>query len=250
VLPSFSLIQWCVAVLAAVGIGVSKAGLPGISMGPVVIFALLFGARDSTGVVLPMLIMGDLFAVTAFRRLARWDYVRRVLPPACLGVVAGAAFMAHVTSNAAFGPVIGGVILLLACLQGVRMLRPAWFGDAPHSHVFAWAIGLAAGATTMLANASGPIMAVYLMAVALPKWEFVGTTAWFFVFINLFKLPFSFGLGLIHGHTLLFNLVLAPAVGAGLLAGRWLVTHVSQKTFDGLILVLIVLAALRLVGVL
>ncbi len=92
-------------------------------------------------------------------------------------------------------------------------------------------------------------MALYFMAVALPKWEFVGTTAWFFLVINLFKVPFSLGLGLIHGHTLLFNLVLAPAVGMGLLAGRWLVTRVSQRTFDGLILALIVLAALRLAGV-
>ncbi len=110
-LPAFSTLQWCAAVLAGLGIGISKAGLPGISMGPVVVFALLFGARDSTGVVLPMLIMGDLFAVTAFRRMARWDHVRRMLPPACVGIIAGALFMAHVTSNAAFGPIVGWIIL-------------------------------------------------------------------------------------------------------------------------------------------
>ena len=88
-LPDLTPLQWLLAGLGAIGVGLSKAGLAGVGLLHVVIFAFLFGARDSTGVVLPMLLAGDVTAVTAFHQHARWDYIRRMLPPACLGVIAG-----------------------------------------------------------------------------------------------------------------------------------------------------------------
>jgi uncharacterized membrane protein YfcA len=132
-------------------------------------------------------------------------------------------------------------------LQAARMQRPEWFGNVPHTRGFAWSIGLAAGATTMLANAAGPVFALYCLAVMMPKFELVGTTAWFFFIVNLFKVPFSFGLGLIHGHTLLFNLVLAPAVVAGVLGGRSIITRLPQQLFERLLLAFAAMAALRLI---
>ena len=110
-------------------------------------------------------------------------------------------------------------------------------------------MGIMAGVTTMLANAAGPVMALYFLAIALPKLEFVGTSAWFFLAINLFKVPFSVGLGLIHSQTLLFNAVLVPAIVIGLLSGRWLVTRIPQKLFDALLLTFVGIAALRMIGV-
>jgi len=101
----------------------------------------------------------------------------------------------------------------------------------------------------MLANAAGPIMALYFLAVALPKLEFVGTSAWFFFILNVFKVPFSAGLGLIHKDTLLLNAVLVPVIVIGLFAGRWLIRRVSQRLFDGLLLAFAALAALRLLGI-
>jgi uncharacterized protein len=247
-MPDLTLSQWLLAILAAMGIGIGKAGFAGVSMFHVIVFAFLFGARDSTGVVLPMLIIGDICAVTAFRQHARWDFVRRMLPPACLGVVIGWAAM-HRLSDAAFKPLIGGIILCLAVMQFARMQRPHWFSHVPHATWFAWTMGLLAGVTTMLANAAGPIMALYFLAVALPKMEFVGTSAWFFLVLNSFKIPFSAQLGLIHSNTLLLNAALAPAIVVGLVAGRWLVLRVSQKLFDGLLLAFAAAAALRMVGV-
>jgi uncharacterized membrane protein YfcA len=246
-MPELSLSQWLLAILAALGIGVGKAGFAGVSMFHVIIFAFLFGARDSTGVVLPMLIVGDVCAVVAFRQHARWDFVRRMLPPAGLGVVLGWAAM-HRLSDAAFKPLIGAIILTLCVMQLARMQRPQWFASVPHTAWFAWAMGLLAGLTTMLANAAGPIMALYFLAVALPKLEFVGTSAWFFLVLNLFKVPFSAQLGLIHGGTLLLNAALIPAIVAGLVAGRWLVLRVSQRVFDGLLLAFVAAAALRMLG--
>jgi hypothetical protein len=246
-LPHLTPTEWLLAIIGAAGLGVGKAGLAGMSLVHVLIFAFLFGARDSTGIVLPMLLVGDVCAVSVFHRHARWDYVRRMLPPACVGVIAGAWFMRGL-DDAAFKPIIGWIILALTLIQAVRLQRPDWFGNIPHERWFAWSIGLIAGATTMLANAAGPIIALYCLAVALPKLEFVGTSAWFFFIINAFKVPFSFGLGLIHGQTLLLNALLAPAIVAGVMGGRSIVQHLPQRLFDRLLLAFAAIAALRLVG--
>jgi hypothetical protein len=246
---AFTPSQWLLAALGAFGIGLAKSGFSGVGLIPVIIFAFLFDARDSTGVVLPMLIVGDSLAVLAFRQHARWEYIRRMLPPAIAGVVVGWLLM-HRLPGAAYKPLIGWIILGLTALQLWRMARPAAFEHVPHTLGFTWAMGLLAGGTTMLINGAGPIMALYFLAVALPKLELVGTGAWYFLIVNSLKVPFSAQLGLIHADTLRFNAVLAPAVAAGLFAGRWLVHRVPQRLFDTLLLLFVVVAALRLIGVL
>ena len=239
--------EWILAAVGALGVGVGKAGLSGVGMFHVLIFAFLFGARASTGVVLPLLLVGDVAAVRTFHPHARWDYVRRMLPPACFGVVLAAWFM-RALDERLYRTVIGWITLSLSILQVVRMYRPAWLGAVPHARWFAWTMGILAGAATMLANAAGPVFAIYLIAVGLPKMEFVATSAWFFFIINLFKLPFSIALGLIHGQTLLLNLILSPAVLAGVLAGRWLLERIPQRLFEQMLLAFAVIAALRLIG--
>src|SRR3954467_6362152 len=114
-MPHLTPFQWCLAVLAALGVGVAKSGFSGVSMVHVLVFAYIFGPRDSTGVVLPMLIIGDISAVCTYRRHARWDYIRRMLPPACIGVVIGWLVM-HRLSDTAFKPIIGAIILALTTL--------------------------------------------------------------------------------------------------------------------------------------
>ena len=246
-MPDLTPLQWMLAVLAGFGIGVSKSGFAGVSLLHVVVFIFLFGPRDSTGVVLPMLIIGDIMAVIAFRQHARWEYIRRMLPPAITGIFVGWWMMKHL-SDAAFKPLVGIVILLLTLLQLLRLWRPQLYENVPHRLWFAWLMGLLAGVTTMVANAAGPIMALFLIAVSLPKLELVGTSAWFFFVINCLKIPFSVHLGLIHPGTLLLNAVLVPVIGAGLFAGRWSVTRIPQRLFDALLLAFAAIAALRLIG--
>ena len=247
-MPHLTQFQWMLAVLAGFGIGFAKSGFAGVSLLHVLVFIFLFGARDSTGVVLPMLIAGDIMAVIAFRQHARWDYIRRLLPPAIAGIVAGWWMMKHL-SDAAFKPLVGGIILALTVLQLVRLWRPRLYENVPHRLWFAWLMGLLAGVTTMVANAAGPIAALFFIAVSLPKLELVGTSAWFFFVVNCLKVPFSVQLGLIHPGTLLFNAALVPAIGAGLFAGRWCVTRISQRLFDALLLAFAAVAALRLIGI-
>jgi uncharacterized membrane protein YfcA len=151
-------------------------------------------------------------------------------------------------SESAFKPLTGAIILTLTVLQLLRLWQPRLYEHVPHRLWFAWLMGLLAGVTTMVANAAGPIMALFFIAVALPKYELVGTSAWLFLIINCLKVPFSAQLGLIHPGTLLFNASLAPAIAAGLFAGRWCVSRVSQRLFDGLLLAFAAVAALRLIG--
>jgi uncharacterized membrane protein YfcA len=248
-LPDLTTTQWAFAALAAFGVGMSKGGLAGVGLFHVLIFATLFDARESTGIVLPMLVIGDALAVLLFRQHARWDYVRRMLPPAILGVLLGTVLM-HVLANVEFRPVIGGIVLLLTLMQLTRIVRPDLFSRVPHSLWFAWSLGLLAGMTTMLANGAGPIMALYFLSVSLPKLELVGTSAWYFLVLNTIKIPFSAGLGLINAGSLSLNLVLAPMIPLGLLCGRWLVVRIPQKAFDAMLLAFAGFVALRFLGVL
>jgi uncharacterized membrane protein YfcA len=252
-LPDFSAIQWLLAGLAATGIGVSKSGLPGLSLLHVVIFAQLFPGIASTGIVLPMLICGDVGAFLLFRRTADWKHVMRTLPPAVVGVWAGwwviGKMQAAGADKAKFGPWIGGIVLILAGLQLLRDWRPGLWEKVPHWKAFAWTLGLVAGVTTMLANAAGPVMSLYLLSVSLPKEAFVGTGAAFFLLINLIKVLPAADRGLITGHSLLFNAVLLPFIIIGLFVGKRIVARLSQKGFDTLVLVFAIVASLRLLGV-
>ena len=247
-MPDLTLAHWLLAIIAGLGVGISKSGFAGVSLVHVLVMAYIFGDKASTGVVLPMLIMGDIGAVVAFKRHAVWRHVWRTLPIACVGVAIGTWLMAKVVPESAYKPFIGWTVLILVILQVWRMLRPQLFENVPHSWSFAAAMGLLAGITTMMANAAGPVMGMYFLAVGLPKYQFTGTSAWFFLLINLFKVPFSASLGLIRSDTLFFNFALLPAIIIGLFFGRWLLSHVSQRLFDGLILTFAAIVALWRIG--
>lgn len=219
-----------------------------MSLVHVLVFALIFGARNSTGIILPMLVAADVLAVRAFHQHAQWVYIRRMLPATVAGIVIGFTLMGRL-DEAVFAPLVGAIVLVLTMMQIGRMAWPGLLANVPHSRPFAWAMGLLAGVTTMMANAAGPIFTLYALSVSLPKFELVGTGAWFFLIVNLVKLPLSASLGLVRMDTLSLNLVLLPAVFAGIALGRWLTHRVPQRGFDGLLLAFAAIAALRLVGV-
>ena len=248
-LPHFTLLQWLLAVFSAFCIGFSKSGFSGAGLVCVLVMAQLFGARESTGVVLPMLICGDILSVWAFHQHARWPIVRRMLPPTVIGIVGGFLLMLKLTNGRVFGPIIGWIVLLMVVLQAVRRWRPGVFEKAPHTRAFAWTMGCGAGFTTMLANGAGPVMSLYLLATETPKYVLVGTSAWLFLIINTLKAPFSWKLGLIHGASLCFNCVLVPAIVAGTFTGRWLIRRVPQDLFEALLLIFAGVAALRMIGI-
>ncbi|MEM6688440.1 MAG: sulfite exporter TauE/SafE family protein [Planctomycetota bacterium] len=241
--------QYASLALGAMGIGFSKAGFPGISMLHVVLYAMVFGTAKSTGILLPMLIVGDICAIVGFGRRADTQQIRRLLPPTVLGVVAGALLMNRLDEHS-FRLIVGAIILTLSAIQGYRMLRPDWLTEIPRPGLLALALGLMAGLTTMMANAAGPVVALYLLAVRLPKMELIGTVAWLFFVINVFKVPLSYSLGLINASTLQLGACFAIFIPVGLLAGRWLVSRVPQQLFNAILLGFTVIAALRFIGLL
>ena len=244
-LTDFTAFQWSLAALAALGLGMSKSGFGGMAMIGILLMAQIIPARESTGVILPMLILADIFAVRAFHHHAVWRVLWRVMPAAVVGVLGGWVAMPLIPAGL-FAPVIGWIVTALLGLMILQKCSPRLQEIAADHPVIAWPLGVMAGLTTMIANAAGAVMTIYLLACRLPKYEFVGTAAWFFFLINVFKVPFSMSLGLITPQTLLFNAALAPAVIAGVFAGRYLLGKINQQAFELLLIAMALAGSLRL----
>ena len=237
--------QWALLIASAALAGFSKTGIPGIGILYVAVFANLMPARQATGAVLPLLIFADVFAFVVYRKHLEWRRVGQLLPWTLAGILDGWFVLGRVDDHQT-ARIVGAVIALMLGVHVVRKWRapdeavahaPAWFGP------FA---GLLAGFATMVANAAGSVMTLYLLAMRLPKLEFLGTSAAFFLLINWIKVPFSTQLGLLNAQSLLLNLWLLPAVAFGALAGPWVVKRINQTVFENVALVLTALAVLKL----
>jgi uncharacterized membrane protein YfcA len=246
-LAAFTPAQWLLCGAVALSAGLAKSGFSGMGTVALVLMAMVLPdhAKESTGALLTTLIVADTFAVFAFHRHANWRVVLRLLPPAFLGVVIGWLLMPLVPDRA-FRPLLGGITLGLIALLIVQRALPRVTTVVSDHPAVGWMAGLTGGVTTMMANAAGPILSIYLLACRLPKMELVGTGAWFFFVINLSKVPFSAGLGLIDGQSLLLTLALAPLVAVGAFSGKWLLARINQALFEALLIAFTVLAAMRL----
>jgi uncharacterized protein len=236
--------DWALAVLGALFIGLAKTGMPGLSLLFVSLFASIMPARRSTGVVLPLLLVGDVVAAFSYRRHAQWSHLWRLFPWTAIGVFAGYFALKRMDDRQA-RVAIGLIVIGLTILHVARRLNPGrremrgpiWFAPA---------IGILAGFATIVSNAAGPLMVIYLLAMRLPKMEYMGTGAVFFLLLNLFKVPFMYNLGLITPETLRLNLELAPFVLAGTWAGKRLLGRIDQRLFENISLVLTVGAGARM----
>jgi uncharacterized membrane protein YfcA len=242
----FSSLGWLAVTGGAFAIGLNKGGLPGLGILPVLIFAIVFQARESTGFVLPLLIVGDICAIVIYRRVVIWKVFWTLLPPALAGVVLGYFLMGRI-SGSAFGPLIGWLILALIALQFLRGALGEKIDHIFESHGFGLVMGVLVGVTTMMANAAGPVANLYFLSVRLPKWNLIGTSSWLFFVINLCKIPFSAQLGLTNAYSLTLAGLLAPLVMMGFFCGRRIAGHLPQKIFERFLLALTAVGALRLI---
>jgi len=233
-------LQWICAVLGAFMVGVSKAGITGISILSVALFTHVFpSSKQASGVVLPLLIFGDCVAVIAYRAHAQWRYLWKLMPWTAIGVVLGFFALGHV-SDGSVRVMIGIIIVALSAMSyWRRYVRPhAIEAGVPSHWAIAAALGIACGFITLVANAAGPLMAIYLVAMRLPKMQFMGTAAVFFMVLNLFKVPFMVALGLITPASFEINVMLAPAVLLGAFLGRLILIHINQQLFEKVVLAL------------
>ncbi|MCX4809130.1 sulfite exporter TauE/SafE family protein [Streptomyces sp. NBC_01239] len=247
---------WEFAALAAAAllVGFSKTAVSGANTVSLAIFAAVLPARASTGVLLPILIVGDVLAVLTYRRHAHWPTLWRLFPAVAAGVVIGTLFLVW-ADDAVVRTSIGAILLFMA---GVTLWRRrkadagAEAGDEPDSvtsksgRAKARSYGVLGGFTTMVANAGGPVMSMYLLSAGFRKLGFLGTSAFFFLIVNVTKVPFSVGLGLIDGHSLLLDASLAAFVVPGALIGKWAVNRINQRLFEQLVIAATIIGGLQL----
>ena len=236
---------WALALLAAFCIGLAKSGFSGTSMISIVIFTHLFGARQQSGMALPLLILADVLAYPAFRNHGSWKDVWRLLPAALVGLGLGWWLLGNIDDLLA-RRLIGVSILVLLALQSLRLVKPGVLEKMAAHRAFGTGAGVAAGVTTTLANAAGPVFQLYLLSRRVPKMELVGIGARFFLLINVIKLPLIGQLKLIRWDTLAVNLWLAPAIVAGIFCGRGLLKKVPEAWFAWLVMGFSAVAAARM----
>ncbi|MEJ1199653.1 MULTISPECIES: sulfite exporter TauE/SafE family protein [unclassified Streptomyces] len=243
--------EFAALAFAALLVGFSKTAVSGANTVSLAIFAAVLPARASTGILLPVLIAGDILAVLTYRRHAHWPTLWRLFPAVAVGVVAGTLFLVW-ADDAIVRTSIGVILLLMA---GVTMWRRRQAADADGppdeitsrtGRVKARSYGVLGGFTTMVANAGGPVMSMYLLSAGFRKLGFLGTSAFFFLIVNVSKLPFSAGLGLIDGRSLLLDAALVVFVVPGAFIGKWAVSRINQRLFERLVIAATVVGGLQL----
>ena len=167
----FSIADWIISLFCGLLIGTAKAGVAGTGIMIVPIMAVVFGGKLSTGIVLPMLIIADIYAVIYYHRFTNWKYVVRVMPWAVIGILIG-LMVGNSVSDQIFKRILSITVILVISIMIWRDFRKT--ESVPDYWWFAMILGLAGGFATMIGNAAGPVMAMYLLAMRIPKMGFIG----------------------------------------------------------------------------
>ena len=237
--------EWFIIVVCGMLIGMSKVGVPGVSMIVVPALAFIFGAKQSTGVLLPILMMADIFGVAYYRRHANWNHLIKVLPWAVVGLLI-ALWIGEIVNDKQFKNLIAILVFLSIGLmlwqdkrKGTQLFPDKWW--------FAASMGILGGFATMIGNVAGPVFAIYLLAMHLPKNSFIGTGAWFFMIINFSKFPLQlFVWKNINTETLMIDLITLPAIALGAFIGFKVVKIIPENTYRGFVIAITVISAFLL----
>ncbi len=241
-LSALSIVDIITVAAAAFVLGLSKSGIKGISIIIVALMVFVFDAKASTGILLPMLIVGDIFAVIYYNRHAQWKYLFRLLPFMMAGVIIG-TLVGDNLPEYAFRKSMAIVIF-------ISVLVMFWWDQRKSKNVpqhisFAGVMGLTAGFTTMVGNLAGSFANIFFLAMRLPKDAFIGTTAWLFLIINLFKVPFHvFSWGTIDWQTIQVSMAFIPAIFIGLFVGIRILKRVNDALFRKFILLMTAIGAI------
>ncbi len=227
---------------AAALIGFTKTTVGGVGILAVLLAALAFPGKVSAGIVLPMLIAADVVAVMYYRRDCQWHILFKLFPAAVAGIVLG-FFIADLVPIDLFQKLIGLIILIglvLSLMVETLKLKPnsSW----PVTSV----VGIIAGAASMIANAAGPVFGIFLLQVGLTKEKFVGTRSWYFLILNIVKVPFFLQLGTVNAQTLILDLYALPLVFFGAWLGVKVLKLLNITMFKWLIRIAAIIAAIRL----
>ncbi len=236
-----SILNWFLVLSAAFIIGLAKSGLKGLDMMNVARMALVFGGKLSTGIVLPLLCVGDMAAVFYYNRHAKWAHFWRLMPWMVIGILLG-VYIGEDLNEVVFSRIMAVIIVLVAVIMILLEIKKDI--KIPDNRLFVSVMGLISGFTTMLGNLAGPFANIYFLAMRIPKNDFIGTAAWIFLIINLFKLPFQVVFWKnITGATLLTDLYLFPALIVGFWLGLKIVNRIRDNSYRKVVLILTLLGA-------
>lgn len=246
-MPDLSYTQWVFSFVAGFFVGLSKAGIAGLGIVVVPLMAGIFPAAKSVGVLLPMLLCGDVLGVIYYRRHAVWREIGRALPLAFMGIVTGYLFMKYIPiEDIMLKRLIGATVVFMLGLGIWQKWRNKGIMPKMRWPVFIF-LGLLGGFTTMTANAAGPVFVIYLLYLGLNKQEFIGTCAWLFLVINFVKVPLQWDLGSITGDSLSFDLCIVPAIILGFYLGLRIVRCLPQNKFELVVKILAGAASIKLI---
>lgn len=243
---SYTLNYYTLALLFMVAffVGMTKTGVHGISMFTVPLLAIIFGGKASSGLMLPLLIMADLFAVKYYHRHANWQYLIKLFPSAALGVVFG-TWLGNFIDDQMFRQLMS--IFIISSLGIMIWMEKSDKQAIPDYLWFAMLMGFLGGVTTMIGNLAGTVMALYLLSMRLPKNAYIGTAAWFFLAINIFKLPFHiFVWESINVDSFLLNLICLPFIGLGAWLGIFFVKKIPEQYYRWFVILMTAIAAVML----
>lgn len=240
--------QYNIVAFGAVCVGLGKGGLPGVGNLTVVLLALVLPAKASVGILLPILIAADIVAAALYRRHAEWRYIYRLLPWMLVGIVIGYLVFSRV-NDADVQLLIGAVLLSMTAIHFLRKWsrRNQEEDQLPHHPVFIASTGMIGGFATMVANAAGPVAALYFIASGLPKYAYIGTSAWLFLLVNCIKVPFMMDLGIIDFSSMGFSASFMPYALVAVLIAPIIVKRINQRLFEILIWTFVVIGGLKLV---
>lgn len=244
-IDSLNIFQWTILSLTALCIGMSKTGVQGMMLLVVPYMAMAFGAKESTGVILPMLCLADILAVAYYKRIADWKVVAGLLPSAVLGFFV-AIFVDKLIPANEFRLLMGWTLVLALVVMIWSELwgkENKWMRKWWYSSIF----GLLGGFTTMIGNAAGPVLSVYLLSMRKEKMEYIGINAWFFLVVNLLKVPLQvFVWENITWKTFSLNLVMLPIIATGAWLGIRLVRLFPEKAFRRFIQIVTILSVVMM----
>jgi hypothetical protein len=236
-----SIANWVLVILASFIIGLSKAGIKGIDMVNITIMAIVFGGKASTGVVLPLLCMADIMAVKYYHRHAQWNHFWKLLPWMVAGILVG-VYVGKDLDETLFRKVMAFIIFLTVVIMLLLEMRRNV--SVPDNKFFIGSMGLMSGFTTMLGNLAGAFSNVYFLSTRMLKNDFIGTAAWIFLVINLFKLPFQVIYWKnITAASLRVDLFLLPVLIAGFFAGLKIVAKIKDDNYRKVVFVLTLIGA-------
>lgn len=241
---SFSNLDVFLLFFCAIANGMAKTGLGGLGLIVVPVMASLFGAKVSTGVVLIQLILADFFGVWYYHRHASIKYLIKLIPSTITGVLFG-VFLGNVINDNQFKLLL---IIILSIGVIITILNLYYKPNIRQNHILSIGVGLLGGISTIIGNAAGPIMTIYFLSMGFKKNNYIGTAAWFFLIVNIFKVPFHFLIwDTINFNIIIFNIMLLPLIFVGAYIGVKVVRIIPNGIYNIILIISVFIGIINLI---